>query len=72
MTRRHVLFLHACKAIAAPTVLPSREALPDVDKMTPMLIHWPRKMILSPETIRNVVKHVLLVPPGQLPKLKTI
>jgi len=63
----HVLVLQAYKTIAAPTVL-LREAIPNVDKMTPMLIHYPKKMITAPNvsrrTVRSVVKHVLLIPSG--------
>lgn len=63
----HVLVLQVYKTIAAPIVL-LREAIPNVDKMTQMLIHWPRTVItalnVSRRAVRDVVKHVLLIPSG--------
>jgi hypothetical protein len=61
----HALILLAYKTIAALTV--PREAVPYVDKMSPMLIHQPPKTITTPamsrETVQNVVKRVLLLHP---------
>lgn len=62
----HALILLAYKTIAALTV--PREAIPYVDKMSPMLIHQPPKTTItapamSRETVQNVVKRVPLLHP---------
>ena len=61
----HALILLAYKTIATPTV--PREAVPYVDRMSPMLIHQLPKTItalaMSQETVQNVVKRVPLLHP---------